>query len=322
MTTRHENEKEQFKKLFQQQGLDQFKNRFAVLEMFLTTDEHITSQDLTKKLGQEGQSFDENFVASTMELLCKFGFASKVEFNNGVAQFEHRHLGLHHDHMICTKCAKIIEFRDEELENNQSKMAQAYGFHMLQHKMEIYGICSDCLKQRNLVISLDHIKQGEKVVVVDFEGGQKVSERLSSMGIRKGAAIEIVSTQAGGQIVAAVEESRFVIGRGMATKVMVQSADEHYAKTFENKTSRAASASTSLSKVKQGQECTISRICGEPKLRRRLLEMGINRGANVYIEKYAPLRDPIELVVKGSHISLRVEEATCIYVEDVKDSPK
>jgi Fur family transcriptional regulator, ferric uptake regulator len=320
MTVRHENEKEQFKKLFRQQGLDQFKNRFKVLEVFLTTDEHITSKDLSILLREDGETFDENFVAGTMELLCKYGFASKIEFDNKVVRFEHRHLGLHHDHMICTKCGKIIEFRDEKLESNQSNMAQAYGFHMLQHKMEIYGICSECLKQRNLILSLDHVKQGEKVVVMDFEGGQKVAERLSSMGIRKGATIEIVSTQAGGQIVAAVEESRFVIGRGMATKVLVQSAGTTGAEIVRGNRHGAISVLTNLSEVKQGQECVISKISGEPKLRRRLLEMGINRGAKVYIEKYAPLKDPLELVVKGSHISLRVEEAAHINVEDVRNS--
>lgn len=322
MDLRHDNEKAQFKKLFQQQGLDQFNKRFKVLEIFLQTDEHITSTDLTKQLEQIGEPFDENFVAGTMELLCKFGFASKIEFNNGVPRYEHRHLGLHHDHMICTKCGKIIEFRDDELEKNQSNMASAYGFHMLQHKLEIYGFCSECLKQRDLILSLDQIKQGEKVIVTGFEGGQKVSERLSSMGIRKGATIEIVSTQAGGQIVAAVEEGRFVIGRGMATKVMVQSADKSVTEISGDKTEKTPSDIKNLSKVKQGQECTITKISGEPKLRRRLLEMGINRGAKVYIEKYAPLRDPLELVIKGSHISLRVEEAAHINVENVRDSQK
>ncbi len=318
MENRHDNEKKQFKKLFQQQGLDQFNKRFRVLELFLKTDDHIDSLYLTKQLNQEDKSFDENFVAGTMELLCKYGFASKIEFNNGIPRFEHRHLGLHHDHMICTKCGKILEFRDEELEKNQSSTAKAYGFHMLQHKMEIYGICSDCLKQRNLIISLDQAKQGEKVVVVNFEDGQ-ASQRLSSMGIKKGAIIEIVSTQTGGQIVAAVEESRFVIGREMSTKVMVQPIDEPGIEVVDNRV-RASLKTTTLNNVKQGQECIISKISGDPKLRRRLLEMGINRGTKIYIEKYAPLRDPIELVVKGSHISLRVEEASQIDVEDVKDA--
>jgi len=70
--------------------------------------------------------------------------------------------------------------------------------------------------------------------------------------------------------------------------------------------------------MKTGQEGTIRKVSGESILRRRLLEMGINRGSTIFVEKYAPLKDPIELVIKGYHISLRVEEAANILVENVK----
>lgn len=71
-----------------------------------------------------------------------------------------------------------------------------------------------------------------------------------------------------------------------------------------------------LSELKEGQTATISRIGGNGALRRRILEMGILKGTEVYIEKYAPLKDPVELIVKGYHVSLRVEEAAQIAVEN------
>lgn len=70
-----------------------------------------------------------------------------------------------------------------------------------------------------------------------------------------------------------------------------------------------------LSEMKEGQHGTIARIGGESRLRRRMLEMGLTRGAEIYVEKYAPLKDPLELVVRGCHISLRVNEAAEIDVE-------
>ena len=73
-----------------------------------------------------------------------------------------------------------------------------------------------------------------------------------------------------------------------------------------------------LSEMKEGQKGIISRIKGNGAIRRRMLEMGILKGAEIYVEKYAPLKDPIELVIKGYHISLRVEEASQIIVEHVK----
>ena len=73
-----------------------------------------------------------------------------------------------------------------------------------------------------------------------------------------------------------------------------------------------------LSEVKEGQTATINRIGGDSALRRRLHEMVILKGTEVRVEKYAPLKDPLELIVKGYHMSLRVEEAARITVENVR----
>jgi len=70
-----------------------------------------------------------------------------------------------------------------------------------------------------------------------------------------------------------------------------------------------------LNEMREGQSGKILRVGGESKLRRRILEMGLTRNSEIYIEKYAPLKDPLELVVRGSHISLRVNEAAEIDVE-------
>lgn len=75
-----------------------------------------------------------------------------------------------------------------------------------------------------------------------------------------------------------------------------------------------------LSELKEGQTATVARVGGEGPFRRRLLEMGFLRGTDVYVEKYAPLRDPIELILKGYHVSLRMDEAARIQVENVRDS--
>ena len=73
-----------------------------------------------------------------------------------------------------------------------------------------------------------------------------------------------------------------------------------------------------MSDMKEGQTATVERVGGNGMLRRRILEMGILKGTDIYVEKYAPLRDPIELIVKGYHISLRVEEAAQITVYNVR----
>ena len=73
-----------------------------------------------------------------------------------------------------------------------------------------------------------------------------------------------------------------------------------------------------LSKVAEGQRARILTVGGSGSLRRRILEMGMTRGTELLVEKYAPLRDPLEVIVKGFHVSLRVEEASEILVEIVE----
>ena len=73
-----------------------------------------------------------------------------------------------------------------------------------------------------------------------------------------------------------------------------------------------------LSELREGQTARVVRVGGNGLLRRRILEMGVVKGTEIRVEKYAPLRDPMELVLKGFHISLRVEEAAQIVVENVR----
>ncbi|MCG8635706.1 MAG: FeoA domain-containing protein [Desulfobacterales bacterium] len=324
MINRHEQEKKQFRRLFQQQGVDRFEERFQVLEAFLKLEHHVSLEEISNQLKADGIGVDDEFLSRSMEQLCRFGFASRVEFEqDDKILYEHRHLGVHHDHMVCTKCGSILEFKDEAMEELQRKVAEAYGFYMLQHKMDIYGLCAQCMARREALVPLHKAKPGEKLVVKSVDAGKKMQLRMSSLGLRIGDAVEMVSSGIGGQVVIAVGENRLVIGTGMARKIWVKSMGG----SGPERNSLAArpvqsSDAVSLSQMKAGQEGTIIRVSGESLLRRRLLEMGINRGTRVYVEKYAPLKDPLELVVKGYHISLRVEEAANILVENIRSEKR
>jgi len=221
----HRQEKQQFKKLFKQEYIDDFEDRFNILEVFLQTEKHLTSSELIKLLEENGYDFEPDFIRDTLKLMVRFGFAKKNRFNNGPVRYEHMHLGQHHDHMICTKCRKIVEFREDRLEDLQVQIAAANGFHMLQHKMEIYGICSECLKNRIQIMPLVMAKPGERLIIKDITGGTGARMRLLSMGLRLKDEIEIVTNPKQGQLVVAVDLKRFVLGRGLAQKIMVQPAE-------------------------------------------------------------------------------------------------
>ena len=70
-----------------------------------------------------------------------------------------------------------------------------------------------------------------------------------------------------------------------------------------------------LKEAKVGQTLTVKRLTGEGAVKRRIMDMGITRGASVYIRKVAPLGDPVEVTVRGYELSLRKADAEMVEVE-------
>lgn len=95
------------------------------------------------------------------------------------------------------------------------------------------------------------------------------------------------------------------------------SAPEH--NPFEAR--RGGETATTLDRLAPGQRGRVLRLGGEPTLRRRLMDMGITPGAEVEVERLAPLGDPLEIEVRGYHLSLRKREAAQIEVEPIEARP-
>lgn len=70
-----------------------------------------------------------------------------------------------------------------------------------------------------------------------------------------------------------------------------------------------------LNEIKIGERAVVKGIAGRGLLRRRLIDMGITNGCVLYVRKYAPLGDPIEITVRGYELSIRKSEAQMIEVE-------
>ena len=183
-------EKTNFRTLIENDDIGKVEERLNIIEVFLSIEEHVTLEEMVQLLKDRGYDYDLEFVRQCMNRWVEHGFAQKKKFEGQPPRYEHRHLGKHHDHLICTKCGEIEEFRNEDMERLQINVATAQGFHMLQHKMEIYGICSECLAQRSPLLPLTMAKPGENVVIKDIMGGSHARSRLASMGLRRGDLLE------------------------------------------------------------------------------------------------------------------------------------
>ena len=71
----------------------------------------------------------------------------------------------------------------------------------------------------------------------------------------------------------------------------------------------------SLKDVRVGETCTVSKFSGTGAIKRRIMDMGITKGTEVYVRKVAPLGDPVEVTVRGYELSLRKADAEMIEVQ-------
>ena len=70
-----------------------------------------------------------------------------------------------------------------------------------------------------------------------------------------------------------------------------------------------------LKDIKIGETVKVIKIKGEGAIRRRIMDMGSTKGVEIFVRKFAPLGDPIEITVRGYELTLRKEDASKIYVE-------
>ncbi len=214
-------ERENFKALIKDDKIGRIEDRMKIIDAFLSTEEHVTLGEMLQILKEKGLNYEPEFVRECMNRWVELGFAQKKVFEGQPPRYEHRHLGKHHDHLICTKCGRIIEFSNKDMEQLQLRIASQHGFHMLQHKMEIYGICDQCMAKREPVLPLAMVKTGEKVAVKSIMGGKSMRIRLKEMGIKPGTNLEVINNDGPGRIIIGIGATRYALGRGISQKIMV-----------------------------------------------------------------------------------------------------
>jgi Fur family ferric uptake transcriptional regulator len=138
----HEIEHRILSRYLEAHSLKHTKQRDAILDIFLEASGHISSEEIYQRIQDEHPSIGYTTVYRTMKLLCDAGLASEHRFDDGVARYEIEHA--HHDHLVCVRCGKIVEFESEMIESSQEEIAARYGFRVLRHRHELYGHCESC----------------------------------------------------------------------------------------------------------------------------------------------------------------------------------
>ena len=133
-----------FRQHLRDNGMFYSEQREQILDTFLKTERHLTINDLYDLIREESSKIGIATVYRTMKVICQAGLARETDFGGNIRRFEHKHEHQHHDHLICNKCGKIIEFMSPEIEKLQENLAEKHKFTVFRHRMEIYGICKTC----------------------------------------------------------------------------------------------------------------------------------------------------------------------------------
>ncbi|HEX8072179.1 MAG TPA: Fur family transcriptional regulator [Pyrinomonadaceae bacterium] len=135
-----------FHRHIQRAGLKRTAQRDLILDVFLRTEEHLSSEDLYRLVQQEDPDIGQTTVYRTLKLLTDAGLAREVRFGDGRTRYEHNYKHPHHDHLICTQCGKTIEFFSADMEALQDQIAAKHKFELTHHTMRMFGYCADCRK--------------------------------------------------------------------------------------------------------------------------------------------------------------------------------
>jgi ferrous iron transport protein A len=158
---------------------------------------------------------------------------------------------------------------------------------------------------------LAEVKLGKRVWVAGFQGKGGIN-RLLGMGLTIGVELKVISSQPSGSVLVAIQDNRIGVGAGIAHKILV--SDQPLNNQKEN-----TMVNTEQIFLREMKEGTKGRIIGYNQVGRgykgKLLSMGLTPNTEFEIIRVAPLGDPVEILVRGFHLSLRKQESDALVVE-------
>ena len=120
-------------------GVKLTEQRRVIAKVMSESDDHPDVDELYKRVTKIDSKISIATVYRTVKLFEESGILTKHDFKGGKARYEELS-EQHHDHLIDIKSGEIIEFVDNEIEELQKKVAEKYGYDLVDHKLELYGI--------------------------------------------------------------------------------------------------------------------------------------------------------------------------------------
>jgi Fur family transcriptional regulator, ferric uptake regulator len=135
---------DQFIRYLRDNGYLVTRQRRRIAEIIFGSTGHLSVEDIQNLLRQKKISASIASIYRTLDVLIKSNLVVQHRFGKRFKRFEAVLKDRHHDHLICTRCGKVMEFKNDTIEDLQVRVAREHNFLITNHKLDIYGFCSKC----------------------------------------------------------------------------------------------------------------------------------------------------------------------------------
>ena len=126
-------------KLCIERGMKMTEQRRVIARVISNADDHPDVEELFRRSSAADENISIATVYRTVRLFEEAGLLDRHDFGDGRSRYEEASAD-HHDHLINMQSGRVIEFHDEEVEELQRKIAAKYGYKLVGHRMELYGV--------------------------------------------------------------------------------------------------------------------------------------------------------------------------------------
>ena len=135
-----------FGRYLREEGLPVTHQREAVADVVFGSGEHLSVDEIERVLRSNGHRIGKATIYRALDLLVRSKLVAELDFGEGFKRYEHR-LSAEpiHEHLICLNCGTVIEFHSAEVYRIEASISAQHGFRPTRHKLEIYGLCRQCI---------------------------------------------------------------------------------------------------------------------------------------------------------------------------------
>jgi Fur family transcriptional regulator, ferric uptake regulator len=145
---------EAFQRYLKRHGIKFTEPRRRILEAVIDLDEHFEAEQVLFALRERGQRVAKATIYRTLPLLVDCGVLKQIRFDVKQAHYEFCYGEDAHDHMVCRRCGRIVEFASDDVIALREKLAAKHRFHGISHRFQISGLCWECANACPAVLSL------------------------------------------------------------------------------------------------------------------------------------------------------------------------